>query len=426
MNPIFPLQAFLEPLADNPWTYLVFGLIGFGFGYVLEISGFGNSKKLAAQFYFKDLTVLKVMFTGIITAMVLIFLSSAIGILDFNLVYVPETYLWPGIVGGLIMGVGFIVGGFCPGTSLVSASTLKIDGIVFVLGAITGVWAFGETVGNYWQWWNTSGYYGRLTLMDALNLPTGVVVLLVVLMALFMFWGGEQLERIIGKKDIKREPKIRIVGAVALILLAITVMFIGQPGINEKYAGIKIFRTVDGTKVAYAPDQLLVDRIVQIHPGELLANLADQKLNIIMLDVRNEADFNMFHIKGAQNVPVNQIDSLIPSLLTQPTANKIVVLMSNDESAAIQAWKILVANSVSNVYILEGGINNWIATFGADENGITSTPSPVANDALRYIFSSALGDRYEAANPQSHEWKLEYTPKIQLQRQRGPAGGGCG
>ncbi len=426
MNPIFPLQAFLQPLSDNPWTYLVFGLIGFGFGFVLEISGFGNSKILAAQFYFKDLTVLKVMFTAIVTAMVLIFLSSAIGILDFNLVYVPETYLWPGIVGGLIMGVGFIVGGFCPGTSLVSASTLKIDGIVFVLGAITGVWAFGETVSSYWQWWNTSGYYGRLTLMDAFNLPTGVVVLLVVLMALFMFWGGEQLERIIGKKDIKREPKIRVAGAFILILIALAVMIIGQPNTNEKYARVEIQRTVNDEKVTFAPEKLLVDRIVQIHPGELLANLADQKLNIIMLDVRSEADFNMFHIRGAQNVPMDQVEILIPGLLTQPTTNKVVVLMSNDEIAATEAWRVLVANSVSNVYILEGGINNWISTFGAEESEITPTPSPVADDTLHYVFLSALGDRYEAAYPQPHEWILEYTPKIQLQRQRGPAGGGCG
>jgi hypothetical protein len=186
---IFPLEPFLQPLADNPWTYLVFGVIGFGFGFVLEMSGFGNSKKLAAQFYFRDLTVLKVMFGAIVTAMVLLFLSSAIGILDYNLVYVPETYLWPGIVGGLIMGVGFIIGGFCPGTSVVSTATLKIDGALFLLGAFFGVFAFGETEKYFDGFWHSS-YYGRLTLMDAFHLPTGVVVLLVVLMALFMLGGG--------------------------------------------------------------------------------------------------------------------------------------------------------------------------------------------------------------------------------------------
>ena len=106
-----------------------FALIGFGFGFVLESSGFGNSKKLAAQFYFRDMTVLKVMFGAIVTAMVLIFSHGRLGLLDFNLVWVNPTYLWSGIVGGLIMGVGFIVGGFCPGTSLVAMATLKIDGV---------------------------------------------------------------------------------------------------------------------------------------------------------------------------------------------------------------------------------------------------------------------------------------------------------
>jgi rhodanese-related sulfurtransferase len=425
--PIFPLPQFVsQALSENWWTYLVFGLIGFGFGYVLEISGFGNSKKLAAQFYFKDLTVLKVMFTAIVTAMVLLFLSSAVGILDFNLVYVPETYLSSGIVGGLIMGVGFIVGGFCPGTSLVSASTGKIDGIVFVLGAITGVWAFGETVDGFWQWWNTSGYFGRLTLMDAFHLPTGVVVLLVVLMALFMFWGGEKLEAIFGKKDLKKEPKLRIVGAGLLVALALAVLVIGQPTAADKYANLTLTRTVEDEKVAFAPEQLLADRLVQIHPGELLDSLADQKLNVVMLDVRSEADYNLFHIRGAQNVPLADLESVLPFLLSQPPTNTVVVLMSNDETAAAEGWRLLVANSVPNVYILEGGVNNWLSIFGADEADITPTPVPAADDTLAYTFRSALGDHYEASDPAPHEWNLEYTPKIQLQRQRGPSSGGCG
>ncbi|MBI4731427.1 MAG: YeeE/YedE family protein [Chloroflexi bacterium] len=425
--PIFPLPQFVtQALSENWWTYLVFGLIGFGFGYVLEISGFGNSKKLAAQFYFKDLTVLKVMFTAIVTAMVLLFLSSAVGILDFNLVYVPETYLSSGIVGGLIMGVGFIVGGFCPGTSLVSASTGKIDGIVFVLGAITGVWAFGETVDGFWQWWNTSGYFGRLTLMDAFHLPTGVVVLLVVLMALFMFWGGEKLEAIFGKKDLSKEPKLRVVGAGVLVLLALAVLVIGQPTAADKYANLTITRTVEDEKVAFTPGQLLTNRLVQVHPGELLASLADQKLNIVMIDVRSEADYNLFHIRGAQNIPLADLETVLPFLLSQPPTNTVVVLMSNDETAASDAWKVLVANSVPNVYILEGGVNNWLSIFGADEADITPTPVPPADDALAYTFPSALGDRYEAADPEPEAWELEYTPKIQLQRQRGPSGGGCG
>jgi rhodanese-related sulfurtransferase len=427
MQPIFPLSQFVnQALSANWWTYLVFGIIGFAFGYVLEISGFGNSKKLAAQFYFKDLTVLKVMFTAIVTAMVLLFLASAVGILNFDLVYVPETHLWPGIVGGLIMGVGFIVGGFCPGTSLVSASTLKVDGIIFVLGAVVGVWAFGETVDPFWEWWNQSGYYGRLTLMDVTHLPTGWVVLLVVFMALFMFWGAEQLERIVGKRDMSHEPKLRLIGAAALVVIAAAIILIGQPTASEKYANLLVTREVDGQKVQLSPDNVLDQRMVQIHPGELLTSLADQKLNIVMLDVRSEADYNLFHITGAQNVPLADVRALAPGLLLENSSNTIIVLMSNDETAATDAWKVLQAESVPNVYILEGGLNNWISIFAADEAGITPIKTPVGDDQLRYSFDAALGDRYAASDPAPYEWTLDYTPKIQLQRMRGVSGGGCG
>ena len=109
----FPLP--LTELLGQWGAYGVFTLIGIAFGMTLESAGFGNSKLLAAQFYFKDMRVFKVMFTAIIVAMTLVFLSSAVGLLDYKLVWVPPTYLWPGIVGGLIMGVGFIIGGFCPG-----------------------------------------------------------------------------------------------------------------------------------------------------------------------------------------------------------------------------------------------------------------------------------------------------------------------
>lgn len=412
---IFPLQAFLAPLSDNPWTYLVFGLIGFAFGFVLEISGFGNSKILAAQFYFKNLTVLKVMFGAIVTAMVLIFLSSAIGILDYNLLWVNPTYLWPGLLGGLIMGVGFITGGFCPGTSLVSAATLKLDGIFFALGTLFGVWAFSDTVDFYWQWWNTSGYYGRLTLMDVFHLPTGVVVLLVTCMALFMFWGGEKLECIFGKRDLSKEPKMRVAGAGALLALALVVLLLGQPTNQEKWSSL-----------AAEKELALAALEVQIHPGELLASLADNRLQVIMLDVRSEADYNLFHIHGARHIPLDEIPFLVPGLLAEPSSNTVVVVMSNDESAATQAWKILVAEAIPNVYILEGGVNHWIRVFGMQDNGIRPIQASASDDHLQFDFEAALGDRYISASPNPHEWDLEYTPKIKLERKRGPGGGGCG
>lgn len=437
----FPLP--LETMFGKPVMYLIFGLIGFGFGFVLEISGFGNSKLLAAQFYFKNLTVLKVMFTAIVVAMVLIFAMVGLGALDFNQVWVNPTYLWSGIVGGLIMGVGFIVGGFCPGTSIVSASTGKVDGMFFLLGGFFGAFLFGETEKYFSIWWNYSGYYGRLTLPEVFNLPTGVVVLLVVLMALFMFWGGEQLERIFGGRDLGKEPKIRLAGAGALVMMAVGVIVIGSPSLEEKYERAVITRTyiqqapegateeelqaLEPVKVQLSPDQALAQREMQVTPAELFSTLHDQKLKPVMLDVRPEAQFNLFHIRGAQNIQVEALPSFAKELTAQYTPNRVIVVMSNDETVATQAWKILIAQSVANVYILEGGVNNWIAFFGSEDPSIAGRVSASLEEQLAYIFPAALGDRFECSDPSPIEFEeLEYEPKIQLQLKRDKSGGGCG
>jgi hypothetical protein len=181
-------------------SYLAYLGIGFAFGFVLESTGFGDSRRLAAQFYFRENRVLKVMFTAIVVAMILIFWSSALGLLDYDEIWVNPTYLWPGIVGGLIMGVGFILGGYCPGTSLVSLATLKVDGVFFVLGLITGIIAFGETVGSFNQFWNSS-FMGRFTLPQFLGLEPGVVAFLAVVMALAMFLTFEWIRTAVYGKD---------------------------------------------------------------------------------------------------------------------------------------------------------------------------------------------------------------------------------
>lgn len=430
----FPLPDFIATSASHPWTYVLFGLIGFAFGFALEMSGFGNSRKLAAQFYFTDMTVLKVMFTAIITAMVLTFGAVGLGILNFNQVWVNPTYLSSGILGGLIMGVGFIVGGFCPTTSLAAASTGKVDGMFFVGGGFFGAFLFSETEKYFDNWYTNAGYYGRLTLDQVFHLPVGVVVLLVVLMALFMFWGAEQLERIFGKKDLSKEPRLRVAGAGAILVLALAVVFIGSPSLEQKYNKLSFTRTetIPGLNGAdpvintytYTADQMLEKRLVQVSPAEVFKTVYNQSINLVMLDVRPESDFNLYHIKGAINVPLDKLPTIIPDLLSEPPANSVFVLMSNDGTAATKAWKLLSASSVPNVYILDGGINNWIAFFGKDEGFKAAT---VNGDKLAYVFPAALGSKYESCdpNPQAYE-ELDFEAKIKLQLKRDKSGGGCG
>ncbi len=169
----------------------------------------------------------------------------------------------------------------------------------------------------------------------------------------------------------------------------------------------------------------MANREVQIHPGELLDNLQDPTLNVVMLDVRSEADYNLFHIRDARHVLPENLMAMIPELLEEPS-NTLFVVMSNDETAATEAWKVLRAESVPTTYILEGGINNWLVVFADEEFKETAVKENVADDRLAYTFTSALGSRYETAAPNPNHYSLTYTPKVIMEVKRGPSGGGCG
>lgn len=179
----------------GPESGLLFALlIGISFGFWLERAGFGYSRKLALQFYFEDMTVLKVMFTAIIVAMVGLTYFTLFGWIDINAVYINPTFIGAQVIGGLLLGVGFVVGGYCPGTSVVGAVTGKIDAYAYLAGALFGMFVFGEIFPAIEEFF-LSGSMGSIRLPELFNLPTGVVVLLAIAMAIAMFIGGEYLEK---------------------------------------------------------------------------------------------------------------------------------------------------------------------------------------------------------------------------------------
>jgi rhodanese-related sulfurtransferase len=410
------MATFPLPLAEllGHWgSYVVYALIGIAFGFTLESAGFGNSKLLAAQFYFKDMRVFKVMFTAIIVAMTLVFLASGLGLLDYNLVWVPPTYLWPGIVGGLIMGVGFIIGGFCPGTSLVGMATGKLDAIMFVAGVLFGILMFGETVGNFAVFFESS-YMGRFTLPELFGASYGSVVIIIVIVALALFVVAEKVEAMVNGTAPKKLPGWSKPAAAALVTLAGVSLAIGQPTNADRWQQI-----ADEAQVK------LDAREVQIAPAELLDYMNDSNIKVIPLDVRSEADYNLFHLAGSVHLPLVDVQEKARELQFE-LANTLFVTISNDEAAATEAWKILKAESVQNVYILEGGINGWLDTYA---HGIFDEQDHIADHApgqLAYRFNAATGARHPAADPNPHLLDLEYEPKVIIELKRAPTGGGCG
>jgi hypothetical protein len=189
---------------DNVSLIIAF-LIGIGFGFFLERAGFGNARVLAAQFYFTDLRVFKVMFSAIVTAMIGLFYLSWIGYLDLTLVYTTPTFIIPQIAGGLLLGVGFVIGGYCPGTSAVSAATGRYDGMVYLLGIFCGTFVFGEMFPLI-EGFYTSSAMGYITLPELVNLPYGLVVFVVALIAVGGFAGATWVEKAVAAKKGALRP----------------------------------------------------------------------------------------------------------------------------------------------------------------------------------------------------------------------------
>lgn len=183
--PLFP--------GDGP-SLAVALAIGIAFGWSLERAGLGSARKLMGQFYLTDLTVFKVMFSAIVTAMLGTFWLGRLGVLDLSQVYVPETFLLPQLVGGLIFGAGFALAGLCPGTSCVAAATGRGDGALVVVGMFTGVLVTGLAFAPL-QTFYARGARGTWTLPQALHLPYGVVVLAIVAVALGGFRVAEWVEK---------------------------------------------------------------------------------------------------------------------------------------------------------------------------------------------------------------------------------------
>lgn len=169
-------------------------VIGIAFGVALEQAGLGDANKLARQFYLRDFTVLQVMFSAIVTAMLGTFWLGRFGLIDLAALYVPDTFLVPQAVGGVIFGAGFVVCGLCPGTSCAAAGAGRIDGIATAGGLLLGVLATGLAFPVLEPFYESTAL-GVLTLPEVFDTSYGTMVAIVTIAALTTFHGIRRFER---------------------------------------------------------------------------------------------------------------------------------------------------------------------------------------------------------------------------------------
>lgn len=326
--------------------------VGFAFGFFLERGGLGNAKKLAAQFYFTDLAVFKVMFTAIVTAMLGLFWLSWLGLVDDSLVYVNPTYVFPQLIAGLIFGVGFVIGGLCPGTCLVASATGKIDGLVALLGIFFGIFAFGELFALfddvlYFTSW------GHVTFPRLLHIPQGLIVLGVVMMALGGFAGAELIERrklrVQNSHAMGISPgKFRLQRVLALgaLVLALFSAVVGNPSKDNRGSSITVLEErFDGVTLRYLEVQELADRIME------------KKDDFDILDVRSKMQFETYHIPFAKHAPEGSVrDGSVVD-------KEVIIVYTQYGTVPRKTLMALGEIGTEEIYCLKGGLNAWMETI---------------------------------------------------------------
>jgi uncharacterized protein len=185
-------------LVSTAWDNVFAVLLGMGFGFALESSGFSSSRKIIGTFFGYDFVVVKVFFTAAIVSSLGLLYLTYMGLLDYSQLYIQPTFLASAIIGGIIMGIGFAMGGFCPGTSLCAAAVGRIDGLVFFGGMFIGVFLFSETFPLFENIYY-SGSMGAKMINSVLGISPEQFTFLLVLMAIGMFWGAGWIQNKVKK-----------------------------------------------------------------------------------------------------------------------------------------------------------------------------------------------------------------------------------
>lgn len=346
----------------NEFNLIIALFIGFGFGFVLEQAGFSSTKKLVGLFYGYDFTVLRVFFTAGVTAMIGTLLLSHFGWLDLNVIYINPTFLYSALVGGGIMGIGFIIGGFCPGTSICAASVGKIDGMFFVIGSFIGIFIFSEIYPAVKHIY-LGNAKGQITIYEQLNISANVWAFVLTFIAISAFFATWLIENKVNKRKAVYTPnkvKAYIIASLsALVLLTIVVV---SPSYQEK---------VEKKALNYQKQQKIA--IKTIDADKLASKLIDHYTKINLIDVRSKTEYEAYHLPSAINIPYQEITrNEWRSFFTQNIKQNI--FYANSDSLAQLAYIKARFVGKSEGRVFSGSPEQFkkqffeLKTFGTSEN----------------------------------------------------------
>ncbi len=330
-----------------PTAMLAALAVGLCFGFSLERAGFGSARRLAGIFYLREMVVLKVMFTAVIVAMLGLQYARGLGwIGEEQLFFMPSIY-GAQIVGGLLLGVGFVMGAWCPGTAAVGLASGRWDAAVFLGGVGIGSILFNEMFGML-KCLYTWGDRGVQFVWQAFGLSEAVFALIFVLVAVGCFWGAEYLERRVSRTGVYwRSPFLKAF-SVALVTLAVGLLAIHRGNADT------------GKTPAYAPSEAAILAQVaaaddHIEPEDLADRLMRGEAGLLLVDIRPAEEFAAFRIRGAVNIEM----AALPTALAPYRNRGLIVLYSNGMTHPAQARDALARMGFGNVYLLTDGLNGF-------------------------------------------------------------------
>jgi len=188
-SPLYQYGAFGEGT-----SLLVAVVIGLFFGFFLERGGLGNPHKLTGVFYLTDFTVPKVMFTAMLVAAAGVYLLSDLGLMDIGKMWIVPTFFWPQIVGGFVFGIGYVLSGYCPGTSVAALASGRLDALFAMAGMGAGSLLFAVLY-PWLEGFYLSSNMDELTIPKVMGLNHWTVLAALCVIAVVMFALMERYER---------------------------------------------------------------------------------------------------------------------------------------------------------------------------------------------------------------------------------------
>jgi len=342
MGPLVP------DIITNELNLIVALLVGIAFGYILEQAGFSSSRKLTGLFYGTDFTVLRVFFTAGVTAMVGVLLLIKLGFLDGSVIYVNPTFLHSAIVGGSIMGVGFVLGGFCPGTSFCAAAVGRIDAMAFVAGGLAGVLVFGEAFPAVRQLYE-AGSRGDVTVPAVFGIAPGTFALVMAIVATAAFVAVGRVERRVTGVTPAPLPWRHALAAIGWIAIALV-----AAALPDSRTRLLAMASDPRLQQNYPVDRMTAD--------ELAFRVVDRDPRIVIIDVRTPERFTQDGLPGALNITVADLfGRTAPPALSQ--SHRRSVFVADGEREARDAATLARLLGFDNVAVLAGGLGGFTATI---------------------------------------------------------------